>query len=141
MELVVFIERSVVLILSIFSIPGQTTVLSNPIDIGAFESMILPSLDTFSVELIVSEAPFVGNLFILVDTVFGLGHIAMEVALVVRSIGKDESTVAFSLSVIEVADIETTIFLKHSTKAVRASALLNHNGVTLSSYPTYVSDP
>lgn len=141
MELVVFIERSVVLVLSIFSIPGQTAVFSNPIDIGAFESVILSSLDALSVELVVSEAPFVGNFFILVDTVFGLGYIAMEVALVVRSIRKDESTVAFSLSVIEVADIETTIFLEHSPKAVRASALLNNSGVTLSSYPTYVSDP
>ena len=139
MELVLFIERSVILILSIFSLPGQSTMFPYSIDIGAFKSMILSPFDTFSIKLVVSETSFVGDLFILIDATFGFGYIAMKVSFVVRPICKNESPAPFCFPMIEISDIEATILFEHSSKSMRASALLNKSRITLSSYPTYLS--
>lgn len=78
--------------------------------------------DTFSIKLVVSEASLVCYLFIGIVSVLTFSLIFVEITFVIRSVFKDKNSPAFSLSMIKVSNVETSVLFVHSSETVWTSA-------------------
>lgn len=110
------VETAVILIHPIRSLPVQSTSRPRPILIITLISMSLPCLHPESMEDIIPEPAYILQLlgFILpLNTLTSLCLIAVELAMIIRPISEDKSTIAVGLPLFEVANEETSVLFVH----------------------------
>lgn len=118
MELVLMIETAVVLIHSIWSFPSEPASRPRSVLIVALIPMSLACFHPESMEDVVPEPANVLQMLGLVlalNSLAGLCFVVVELAVVVRPIWEDESAIAVSLAMLEIANKETAVLFVHGS--------------------------
>ena len=125
MELIVFVKRTIIDILSILSIPSQLTSLFRSFNISSFKSIPVSSLVCLAVEFIVFESSLVGHFIRTVLSILGVGSVVVEVTFVICTVREDIGSSSVGPSVVKVAHIDTSILLVHFSETVWFLTVLN----------------
>ena len=138
------VEAAVVLVHSVWSFPGQPTSGSRSALVVALIAMSLACFHPESMEDVIPKPANVLQLLGLVlalNSLAGLCLVVVELTVIIRPIGEDESSIAVSLAMLEIADEETTVLFVHRSKSIGVSFILSEKSHTASSSPRYTSPP
>ena len=136
MELILIIERSIVDILSVFSVPSELTSLFCSINICSFISISISSLICLTMEFIIFESTFISHVIGLILAILSICWVLVKLSLVKGTVREDESSSSVGFSVIKPSDIESSVLFVHSSKTVRFKTGLNILNYTSSREPT-----